>query len=495
MMKAYTAANDEAKKTLEKDLLGRSASTNKKNNDKYKDQVVLGGEAANGKAPMSDEDFKKKLEETKYTPDATANMMKKYTGATDEEKKLLEKELLGHSEATNEKTNDKYKDQVKPGGDPTQPKAPLSDEDFRQQLVETKYSPEAIAEMMKEYTGATDDAKHVLHTDLVKRSEATVAKNEAKYKAKAKAAAGGPGTNPPGATTPLSEDEFKKELKKRKKYSDPAIDNMMKEYKAAATDDVKKALADKLLVSDSGKQTANNEEYKSKVVPDGQPTNPAGSKPPKSDEEFKASLVARGYTVPALGKMMDAYKAATTDEAKKALSDKLLVTDKAQRTANQKEYSKTEPSTDGETTREKLDAALKARGFDDESTRKRMVDIWDKITDPKEKKGFEKKFLDPANTARYKSNYSDTGLYVLPEGEIAKLSQNLKGLGYDDKTRRKMREAWQKATTNVDREKIYNQITSTDPAVIAKNKIDYGPGGTGPPPPESVASAGKLFIE
>jgi hypothetical protein len=136
---------------------------------------------------------------------------------------------------------------------------------------------------------------------------------------------------------PLSDADFKGKLERRK-YSPPAIEKMMEEY-SAATDDAKKLLADKLLTDDPVKRKANNDEYKGKVQTGTNPPDGPTPNKPKSDDEFKAALEKAGYRDPALGEMMKAYKAAGTDEAKKALSDKLLVADPTQRGLNKKEYA------------------------------------------------------------------------------------------------------------------------------------------------------------
>lgn len=131
-------------------------------------------------------------------------------------------------------------------------------------------------------------------------------------------------------TPPLPEAEFKQKLKDLG-YSAPAVDSMMNRY-AASTPDQKKKLSDTLLTNDVAKQKANEDKYKGKV-------EPGTTKAPKTEDEFKEALVKTGYKDPAIEEMMKAYKAAGTDEAKKALSDKLLTNSNTKRRANQKEYA------------------------------------------------------------------------------------------------------------------------------------------------------------
>lgn len=131
-------------------------------------------------------------------------------------------------------------------------------------------------------------------------------------------------------TPPSPDAEFKQKLKDLG-YSTPAVENMMTRY-AASTPDQKKKLSDTLLTNDIAKQKANEDKYKGKV-------EPGATKAPKTEDEFKEALVKVGYKEPAIEEMMKAYKAAGTDEAKKALSDKLLTNSNTKRRANQKEYS------------------------------------------------------------------------------------------------------------------------------------------------------------
>jgi hypothetical protein len=134
---------------------------------------------------------------------------------------------------------------------------------------------------------------------------------------------------------------------------------MMKEY-SAGTPEQKKKLSDTLLTNDVAKQKANEDKYKGKV-------EPGAPKAPKTAEEFKEALVNAGYKEPALGEMMKAYNAAGTDEAKKALSDKLLTNSGTKKRANIKEYEAlatgNSPGGDGIMTKADLDAKLKALGY------------------------------------------------------------------------------------------------------------------------------------
>jgi Holliday junction resolvasome RuvABC DNA-binding subunit len=263
-------------------------------------------------------------------------------------------------------------------------------------------------------------------------------------------------------------------------YTAPAVANMMKEY-SASTPEQKKKLSDKLLTDDVTKRKANEDKYKVK----GEPGAP---KTPKTAEEFKEALVNAGYKEPALGEMMKAYNAAGTDEAKQALSDKLLTNSGTKKRANIKEYEALAAGDTtagvGSMTKADLDAKLKGLGYND-AARKRMIDHWEKTTDPKEKKTLQDKMLSDANKATYVTRYSDGGQVPLLTGEKASLDNLLKKRGYDDATRKKMLDAWEKAN-NVDRDIIYKAITSEDADQIAKNKTQYGPNGTGAPPPTDL---------
>jgi hypothetical protein len=281
------------------------------------------------------------------------------------------------------------------------------------------------------------------------------------------------------SSPPLSDADFKKKLQALN-YTAPAVDNMMKEY-SAGTPEQKKKLSDKLLTDDVTKRKANEDKYRGK----GEPGAP---KAPKTPEEFKEALIKVGYKEPALGEMMKEYNAAGTDEAKKALSDKLLTNSGTQMRANQKEYAAkaaaNNPGGDGIMTKADLDAKLKGLGYGD-AARKRMIDHWEKTTDPKEKKTLQDKMLSDANKAAYTTRYSDGGQVPLVKGEKDSLDKLLKNRGYDDATRKKMLDAWEKAN-NVDQDIIYKDITSENPDQIAKNKTQYGPNGTGAPPPTDL---------
>ena len=283
----------------------------------------------------------------------------------------------------------------------------------------------------------------------------------------------------PAASPPLSDADFKKKLEGLG-YTAPAVANMMKSY-SGATPEQKKKLSDTLLSDDVTQQKTNEDKYKGKV-------EPSAPKAPKTDEEFKEALVNAGYKEPAPGEMMKAYKAAGTDEARKALSDKLLTNSGTKKRANVKEYEALAagdtPAGDGSMTKADLDGKLKGLGYND-AARKRMIDHWEKTTDPKEKKLLQDKLLNDANKGPYVARYSDGGNVPLVAGEKASLDDLLKKRGYGDATRKKMLDAWEKAK-NVDRDIIYNDLTSEDPAKIAKNKIDYGPKGTGAPPPTDL---------
>jgi hypothetical protein len=263
-------------------------------------------------------------------------------------------------------------------------------------------------------------------------------------------------------------------------YTAPAVANMMKEYSAGSPEQ-KKKLSDKLLTDDVTKRKANEDKYKGK----GEPGAP---KIPKTAEEFKEALVNAGYKDPALGEMMKAYNAAGTDEAKQALSDKLLTNSGTKKRANIKEYEALAagdtPAGVGSMTKADLDAKLKGLGYND-AARKRMFDHWEKTTDPKEKKTLQDKMLSDANKAAYTIRYSDGGQVPLLPGEKDSLDKLLMKRGYDDATRKKMLDAWEKAN-NVDRDIIYKDITSENPDQIAKNKTQYGPNGTGAPPPTDL---------
>jgi Holliday junction resolvasome RuvABC DNA-binding subunit len=255
---------------------------------------------------------------------------------------------------------------------------------------------------------------------------------------------------------------------------------MMKEY-SGGTPEQKKVLSDTLLTNDVTRQKANEDKYKGKVTP-------GAPKTPKTAEEFKEALVNAGYKEPALGEMMKAYNAAGTDEAKKALSDKLLTNSGTKKRANVKEYEALAagetPAGDGSMTKADLDGKLKGLGYND-AARKRMIDHWEKTTDPKEKKLLQDKLLSDANKVPYAARYSDGGQVPLVKGEKDSLDNLLKNRGYDDETRKKMLKAWEKAN-NVDRDIIYKDITSENPDQIAKNKTQYGPNGTGAPPPTDL---------
>jgi hypothetical protein len=263
-------------------------------------------------------------------------------------------------------------------------------------------------------------------------------------------------------------------------YTAPAVANMMKSY-SGATPEQKKKLSDTLLTNDVAKQKPNEDKYKGKV-------EPSAPKAPKTNEEFEEALIKIGYKEPALGEMMKAYKAAGTDEAKKALSDKLLTNSGTLIRANQKEYAAKaagdNPGGDGIMTKADLDAKLKGLGYND-AARKRMLDHWEKTTDPKEKKTLQDKMLSDANKAAYTTRYGDGGQVPLVKGEKDSFDNLLKTRGYDDETRKKMLKAWEKAN-NVDRDIIYKAITSENPDQIAKNKTQYGPNGTGAPPPTDL---------
>jgi hypothetical protein len=263
-------------------------------------------------------------------------------------------------------------------------------------------------------------------------------------------------------------------------YTAPAVANMMKSY-SGATPEQKKKLSDTLLTNDVAKQKANEDKYKGK----GEPGAP---KSPKTLEEFKEALVNAGYKEPALGEMMKAYNAAGTDEAKNALSDKLLTNSGTKKRANIKEYEAlatgNSPGGDGIMTKADLDAKLKALGYND-AARKRMLDHWEKTTDPKEKKTLQDKMLSDANKAACTTRYGNGGQVPLLPGEKDSLDKLLKNRGYDDATRKKMLDAWEKAN-NVDRDIIHKAITSENPDQIAKNKTQYGPNGTGAPPPTDL---------
>lgn len=213
------------------------------------------------------------------------------------------------------------------------------------------------------------------------------------------------------------------------------------------------------------------------------PPDPTSSKP-LSDTDMEKKLVAHGYSPAAVANMMKEYKAAPDDAAKKALSNKLLVDGSSGRKKVEDEYKgkSSNPGGDPPPAETSLDEKLKAIGYDDKA-RKRMLDHIERSLDPGEQKNIQNKLLNKGNMPAYVIRYSDDGLVPLVKGEKERLDEILKKRGYDDAARLKMSAGWEGAKKNVDREKIYDQITSEDKSVIAQNKIDYGPGGTGSPPP------------
>lgn len=251
-----------------------------------------------------------------------------------------------------------------------------------------------------------------------------------------------------------------------------------------------------LLTDDAVEQKANEDKYQGKGEPGKNAADPNASQVPKTEEEFRQALVDAGYTDPALANMIYQYKAAKDDKAKLALDKELLGRSQPTRNDRQKKYADSKyaapaipgASPDGASamTKAALDAKLKDIGCN-EAARKRMTEKWEKETNPDKKKELEGKLLNPGNKPAYEKRYNDDGRLEITPKDKADLDAILKTRGYDDATRRKMIEAWEKAK-NVDRDIIYPQITSEDKAEIAKNKIDYGPGGTGAPPPTDAAS-------
>lgn len=120
-----------------------------------------------------------------------------------------------------------------------------------------------------------------------------------------------------------------------------------------------------------------------------------------------------------------------------------------------------------------LDKALAAAGYS-EPARKRMVKDWEKAKDAKTKKGLASNWLKPDQKTKYETRYNDDGKLPLGPDDEEALKKILKKT-YDDPTAKKMVDKWKKAANNKARDQIYNDITSTDPAQIAKNKKDYGP--------------------
>lgn len=107
--------------------------------------------------------------------------------------------------------------------------------------------------------------------------------------------------------SPKSSDEVKKKLKELK-YSEPAISEMIKEYKKS--DPAKRAKLYKDFI-DPGKKDDNERIY-GKQSPD----NPGAGSEVKSADELKEKLKRRGYSDPAIAKMLAEYDKA--DPARKA---------------------------------------------------------------------------------------------------------------------------------------------------------------------------------
>lgn len=237
------------------------------------------------------------------------------------------------------------------------------------------------------------------------------------------------GKVPPGGSSrkPRTEDQLRESLKRRK-YSQPAIDEMIKDHKAAADDAAKVALEDEFL--DKDKIATNEAKYKAKA--NGGTAEPTGgaTEPPKDDKD--------GKTVP------------------------------------KKDDSAAEIKTAAD-----LDKALTAAGYS-EPARKRMIKAWEKAKDPKAKKGLAGNWLKPDQKSKYETRYNDEGKEPLAKEDIEALQNALKKT-YDDPTVAKMVDKWRKAPNNKARDKIYDDIMSKDPAQIAKNKKDYGSSSTAPP--------------
>jgi hypothetical protein len=180
--------------------------------------------------------------------------------------------------------------------------------------------------------------------------------------------------------------------------------------------------------------------------------------------------------------MLNAYKAAPSTAAKKAIYNELITNDKDKRKANLAKYTKSGQTNDSSgkiNDRAALDSLLKGLGYSD-GARKRMGDQWEATSDPAQRDNLVGLWKKEDNKQKYEDRFKDEGLVPLSSNDAAKLNDILKRLGYDDNARKKMIEAWHKAPNNLEREKIYKQITSEDPGIVAQNQVTYGSKGSDP---------------
>ena len=200
---------------------------------------------------------------------------------------------------------------------------------------------------------------------------------------------------------PPGDEEVKKYLKERMKYSDPAIENMMKEYRGKS-DEEKQKLLEKL--KDREKRVANEKEYNPTAAPVADGVTPpvvdaadpnAGKqvKPKyKTAKDFEKALKNCKYSTAARAAMLKAWEDEKDVPKRAELETKLITNDPTKRAANEAEYGKkgdeppvsdaSKPKLAG-MTEDKLRELLKSKGYDDKDAQDEIMDKLRKIPDEK----------------------------------------------------------------------------------------------------------------
>lgn len=233
---------------------------------------------------------------------------------------------------------------------------------------------------------------------------------------------------------PPSDEALEKYLKEKAKYSDEAIANMMKEYKAAKSDEDKLKLYEKF--KDPKQKAANEKEYNPKAVlsttteaqppidgaapPKGNDSgtpDPNAGKPSKpkytTAQDFDKALKGSKYSSPARKAMLKAWEDEKDPTKRAELEKKLITKDPAQHAANELEYAKkpyespvvdsSKPKLAG-MTEDELRELLKTTGYDDKDAQDEIMDKLRAVKDEKGQKELLKKdYLRSPDTVKKKN--------------------------------------------------------------------------------------------
>lgn len=325
----------------------------------------------------------------------------------------------------------------RPHGGSTTPKTA---DELKAKLKEIGYTDPVISNMVKAWEDEKDEKKKraLLKSLLI---PANKARYEEKYKDKS---ADAPSAVPPpagaadptgrptpdpggdgkgkGKKVPPTEEALKDFLKKGAKYSDPAIETMMKAYKAAKNDEEGQKLYDKL--KDPKQKAANEKEYNPTGT--GVASGDTGAAPPggadaaadvvpkvpkyTKPDDFDKALKKLRYTTPARAAMVKSWEDEKDPTKRAELEKKLLTSDPTKHAANELEYARKadEPSQDGGSkpklagmTEDELRDLLKKKGYDDKDAQDEIMDKLRAIPDEKgQKDALRKDYLRSEDTVK-----------------------------------------------------------------------------------------------